>query len=109
MLGLAPPMQATAISVDEKRRALDGLLQSAALRRAEQLRHFLQYIVEEEIAGRGAQIREWDIAVRALNRPSTYSTEKDSIVRTRAHALRQRIEEYYRVEASHAEVRIEVP
>lgn len=102
-------MQAGAISTDEKRSALNDLLQSVTLRRAEQLRQFLHYVVEEEIAGRGAQIREWDIAVRALNRPPSYSPETDSIVRTRAHALRQRLEEYYRIEAPHAEVRIDLP
>jgi hypothetical protein len=102
-------MNASAISADEKRRALNELLQSVTLRRAEQVRQFLQYVVEEEIAGRGSQIREWDIAVRALNRPTGYMPETDSTVRTRAFALRQRLVEYYKVEAPHSEVRIELP
>ena len=102
-------MQASAVSADEKRRALQEVLQSTTLRRAEQLRQFLQYVVEEELAGRGGQISESDVAVHGLHRPATYSPETDSIVRTRAHALRQRLAEYYSVEAPHSEIRIELP
>lgn len=102
-------MHATGISAEEKRAALAQLLSSVTFRRAEQLRQFLQFVVEEEIAGRGTQIREWDIAVRALNRPPSYTPETDSTVRTRAHALRQRLAEYYRIEAPDAELRIDLP
>ena len=102
-------MNASAVSTDEKRKALQHVLQSVTLRRAEQLRLLLQYVVEEEIEGRGAQIRESDIAVRALHRPANYTPETDSTVRTRAHALRQRLAEYYEIEAPGAEVRIELP
>ncbi|HYO83630.1 MAG TPA: hypothetical protein VES20_19670 [Bryobacteraceae bacterium] len=102
-------MNALAVNADEKRRALQDLLNSATLRRAEQLRRFLEFVVEEEIGGRGPQIREADIAVRALQRPASYTPESDSIVRTRAHALRQRLAEYYRLEAPSAEIRIELP
>lgn len=99
----------TAISADEKRAALAQVLASVTFRRAEQLRQFLRFVVEEEIAGRGTEIREWDIAVRALNRPPSYTPETDSTVRTRAHALRQRLAEYYRIEAPDAELRIDLP
>jgi hypothetical protein len=102
-------MHAALISAEEKRAALQQVLGSVTFRRAEQLRQFLEFVVEEDIAGRGARIREWDIAVRALNRPETYAPETDSTVRTRAHSLRQRLAEYYRIEAPDAEVRIELP
>jgi hypothetical protein len=102
-------MHATGISAEEKRAALQQVLGSVTFRRAEQLRQFLEFVVEEDIAGRGARIREWDIAVRALNRPDTYTPETDSTVRTRAHSLRQRLTEYYRMEAPDAEVRIDLP
>lgn len=102
-------MHATGISAEEKRAALQQVLSSITFRRAEQLRLFLEFVVEEEIAGRGTQIREYDIAIRALNRPSNYAPEVDSTVRTRAHSLRQRLAEYYRIEAPEAEIRIELP
>lgn len=97
------------VSEDEKRLALEQVLRSAAFRRSDQLRHFLSFVVDEAIAGRGAEITECDIAVKALRRPDSYAPETDSTVRTRAHALRQKLAEYYREEAPHAEVRIEIP
>ena len=102
-------MHAVGITAEEKRRALQEVLGSLTFRRADQLRQFLEFVVEEEIAGRGAQIREIDVAVRALGRPASYSPETDSTVRTRAHALRQRLGEYYESEAPQSEIRIELP
>ncbi len=101
-------MKAAEIGAEEKLRALQEVLQSVTFRRCEQLRNFLSFVVAEEVAGRGPVIREWDIA-RVLGRPANYSPDTDSTVRTRAHALRQKLEQYYREEAPGADVQIDVP
>jgi len=72
------------------------------------LRAFLRYVCHLEIAGRGAEISEYRIAVEALGRPQNYTTAEDSAVRSRAHALRGKLEEFYTNEMPDAPVRIEM-
>jgi hypothetical protein len=62
-----------------------------------------------ELAGRAAALHEYLIAVEAMGRPMAYSTEEDSSVRRRAHALRQKLDEVYATELADANVRIHVP
>ena len=93
----------------DKRAALDDVLSSATFFRASQVRNFLRYICEMELAGRGATLHEYLIGVEALGRPTAYSTEDDSSVRRRAYALRQKLEEVYAKELTDARIRIDVP
>jgi hypothetical protein len=93
----------------EKRAALEQVLQSATFTRASQVRNFLRYICEMEMAGRGAALHEYLIAVEAMGRPAAYSTDSDSSVRRRAYALRQKLESVYANELTTARIRIEVP
>jgi hypothetical protein len=98
-------------TVDEidKREALEQVLQSETFVRASQVRNFLRYICEMELAGRAAALHEYLIAVEAMGLPSTYSTDDDSSVRRRAYALRQKLDRVYAHELAEAKVRIEVP
>jgi hypothetical protein len=93
----------------DKRRALEQVLRSATFTRARQVRNFLRYICEMELAGRAAALHEYLIAVEAMGRPTAYSTEEDSSVRRRAYALRQKLDEVYATELADANVRIHVP
>ena len=85
------------------------MLQSVTLLRASQVRNFLRYICEMELAGRGATLHEYLIGVEALGRPTAYSTDDDSTVRRRAFALRRKLEQVYAGELAHAKIRIAVP
>ena len=96
-------------SVEEKRAELRAVLASETLFRSEQLRAFLRFVCEKEMAGTAGQITEYDIGVEALGRPASYSPAEDSSVRTRAYELRQRLQRYYTVESPGAVVRIELP
>jgi hypothetical protein len=93
----------------DKRQALEQVLRSATFTRARQVRNFLRYICEMELAGRAAALHEYLIAVEAMGRPMAYSTEEDSSVRRRAYALRQKLDEVYATELADANVRIHVP
>jgi len=93
----------------EKRAALEQVLQSATFTRANQVRNFLRYICEMEMAGRGDALHEYLIAVEAMGRPAAYSTDSDSSVRRRAYALRQKLAAVYANELTGARIRIEVP
>jgi hypothetical protein len=93
----------------EKRAALEQVLQSSTFLRASQVRNFLRYICEMELAGRAAALHEYLIAVEAMGLPTSYSTDDDSSVRRRAYALRQKLDSVYATELAEARVRIEVP
>lgn len=93
----------------EKRAALDEVLQSATFIRAGQVRNFLRYICEMELAGRAAALHEYLIAVEAMGLSAEYCSDDDSSVRRRAYALRQKLDSVYATELSGARVRIEVP
>jgi hypothetical protein len=95
-----------AFSSAEKQQALDLVLRSQVLARADQLRKFLRYICEMEDAGRADEITEYSIGTEALGRPRDYSPAADSGVRGRAHDLRQKLEQFYEVENPHARIRI---
>jgi hypothetical protein len=93
----------------EKEQALEAVLKSRSFARSDQLQGFLRYICEMELAGRGNEITEYLIATGALHRPSDYTPNEDSSVRSRAHALRHKLQEFYETESAEAEWRIELP
>lgn len=96
-------------SVDAKRSALDAVLASRAFDRSDQLKRFLRYVCEMELAGQGQELTEYRIGVEALGRPQNFSPADDSIVRNRAYAVRKKLDEYYASEAPEAPVRIVLP
>lgn len=96
------------ISVADKRVAMARVLQSKALSRSEQLRSFLQYVCDAEIAGEAHKINEYAIGVTALGRSSGYSPAEDSCVRTRAYELRNKLRVFYEQESRGEAVRISI-
>lgn len=97
------------VNAEDKKAALESVLQTASFLRAEQLRQFLRFICDMEISGRAAEITEYLIGVEALGRAPGYSTAEDSIVRRRAIDLRDKLDEVYTSELSGAPIRIELP
>jgi hypothetical protein len=96
-------------TAEEKRAALDEVLQTATFVRAGQLQGFLRLICEMEIGGRAGAINEYLIGVEVLGRPEGYSPSQDSVVRRRAVDLREKLDEVYAGELATAAVRIELP
>jgi hypothetical protein len=93
---------------EQKRAALEAVLHSHTFARADQLKCFLKYVCEMEMAGRGHELTEYLIGVEALGRPANYSPGDDSAVRTRAFALRKKLQEFYEQEQPDAALRIEL-
>ncbi len=96
------------MTAEEKRNALEQLFQSRVLRRCDQLKKMLRFVCDAEIEGRAGELNEYLIGVEALGRPASYSPTEDSIVRTRAYELRNKLARYYASEAPDAAVRIEI-
>ena len=94
------------VGSQEKRDALDRVLQSQTFARADQLKKFLRYVCEMEMAGRAEEISEYSIAVDALGRNSDYSAADDSTVRGRARDLRLKLQQFYHLECPDESIRI---
>src|SRR6185295_17290825 len=71
-------------------------------------KNFLKYVCEMEMAGHGHELTEYLIGTEALGRPASYSPGDDSAVRTRAFALRKKLQEFYEHEQPNAALRIEL-
>ena len=108
-VGAEGSMSNEKITDPEIRDALSRVMGSPVFVQAEQLRAFLGYIVEAELAGRGSSLNEYLIGVEALGRPQGYSPMEDSIVRNRALSLRKRLSEYYESEGIGDPIQISVP
>ncbi|MGH9833039.1 MAG: hypothetical protein ACRD9Y_08480 [Blastocatellia bacterium] len=96
------------VTAEQKRAALEAVLRSNTFARSDQLKSFLKYVCEMEIAGHGHELTEYLIGVEALGRPSQYSPGDDSGVRNRAFALRKKLHEYYELENPDAPIRIDL-
>lgn len=95
-------------SVEQKQAAIEAILHSQTFSRADQLKSFLKFVCEMELAGRGHELTEYLIGVEALGRSPNYSPGDDSAVRNRAFALRKKLQEYYEHEHPPVPLRIEL-
>lgn len=78
----------------EIREALDGILNSRTFGRAEQLKKFLSFLVEETLAGRGSQITAESVAVAVFDKSNGFKSSSNPVVRVAAARLRKRLQLY---------------
>jgi tetratricopeptide (TPR) repeat protein len=74
---------------------LEHLLSSPKIRTRKLIKKFLQYVVEETLAGRGAELNQYTIAVHGLGKPADFSPIYNPIVRIEAGRLRKLLDEHY--------------
>lgn len=87
---------------------LNAVVGGAALARAPQLQAMLRYLVTETLAGRGHQIKAFNIAVDVLGRGPDFDPTQDTIVRVQAGRLRTALAEHYTGVGRSSPVRIEL-
>ena len=73
------------------------------------LSKFLLYIVAETLEGRASEISEHQIGVHVFDRPSSYRTVEDNIVRNYARQLRRRLADYFEEEGASESWHIDIP
>jgi tetratricopeptide (TPR) repeat protein len=88
---------------------LERILKSAPLISSPSLCRFLRYIVEETLAGRASEIKEYPLGVRVFDRGEDFNPRLDPIVRVQARNLRARITRYYQGPGADDPIRIELP
>jgi hypothetical protein len=82
---------------------------SREFQRASRLRAFLTYVVDRKLAGSSCEITEVLIGHRVFGLPIDYNPGDNSIVRTQARTLRDRLERYFRGDGAHEPVLLEIP
>jgi hypothetical protein len=97
------------ISPSQVQAELEAVLRSPAFERSERLQRFLRFICELTLKGEGTRINEYLIGSEVFQRGAGYSPSEDSIVRRQAHALRQKLQDYYASDGGDHEIRIELP
>ena len=75
------PSADVAVSRDEIDAQLALLFEHRLFKTSPALQRFLEYVVAEEYAGRGPEIKAYSIAISALERPDSFDPQSDPIVR----------------------------
>ena len=91
------------------RNQLERILQSADFKASEKQRAFLNFVVDEALAGRSSQLKGYTIAVSVYGRPEGFDPQVDPIVRVEARRLRRALDHYYHTAGKNDPVRIEIP
>jgi hypothetical protein len=105
-------MNAAQTALNEKDRFLaevDRVLHSETLRTSEVSRRLLKFLAEKSASGEAEQLKEYTIAVDALDKPSSNDPRHDSTVRIQMGRLRRKLAEYYSSEAKDSEFAIDLP
>jgi hypothetical protein len=91
------------------RAALERIAGSAPFHASPALVAFLGFVVEEVLAGRGANLKAYTVATLGLGRGSDFNPQSDAIVRTEARRLRRALAAYYAEAGREDPVRITLP
>jgi TolB-like protein len=85
-------------SASAVRQQLAKILQSKIFIQSEKLSRFLLFVVEHVIEGNPVCLKEYLVGVEVYDRKPPYDPSQDSIVRTEARRLRNKLKEYYGAE-----------
>lgn len=85
------------------------ILASAVFRKSRRLSDFLAFVCNRYQAGELTQIQEQRIGVEVFGRSEGYHVGEDSIVRSQARFLRQRLEEYFLHEGRDEAILLTIP
>lgn len=77
------------------REQLARILASRHFARTTRLARLLRFVVEQALAGRAAELKEYSIATAVFDKPESFDPRLDAIVRVQARALRERLDAYY--------------
>jgi TolB-like protein len=100
------PSPDSSLSEQAIRQELARILASRTFRAAQGQRKFLAYTVDKAIANDGYLLKEYVIGTEAFGRDQSFDPRFDSIVRTEARKLRNRLAKYYETEGREQPLRI---
>jgi len=90
-------------------RELEAVLASPHFCNSKRYPTLLRHIVENTLSGKLDLLKERTLGVEVFDRPPTYDTNSDTVVRYTAGEVRKRLLLYYSEHASHSGIRISLP
>ncbi len=90
-------------------RATGRILKSGPFLHAPRRQRFLEYIVNETLAGRGERLKGYSIAQEVFDRSDAFDPNVDPIVRVEAARVRDKLREYYEADGRSDPIRIDLP
>ena len=91
------------------REQLVRILNRGPFHQSKRRQRFLEYIVNETLAGRGERLKGYNVALEVFDRPETFDPTVDNLVRIEAARLREKLREYYGTDGRSDTIHIEVP
>ena len=82
------------------RAQLSRILSSDAFARSDRMKRFLSYVVEQWMKHSDSGLKEYTIALAVYDKPASFDSRLDPIIRVEASRLRAKLREYYEDEGS---------
>jgi tetratricopeptide (TPR) repeat protein len=99
----------SAVEGNAMRETVHRILASPGFEKSGRARELLTYLVNEEIAGRGEQIKGYTIAVDVFGKGTKFDASTDPLVRVHVGRLRDLLDTYYRNEGASDAFRLRIP
>jgi len=91
------------------REQLVRILNSGPFHQSPRRQRFLEYLVNETLAGRGERLKAYNVALEVFGRPESFDPVTDPLVRIEAGRLREKLREYYGTEGQSDAIHIDLP
>jgi TolB-like protein len=91
------------------REQLVRILSSGPFHQSQRRQRFLEYLVNETLAGRGERLKAYNVALEVFDRPETFDPVIDPLVRIEAARLRDKLREYYAGDGQRDPILIDLP
>ena len=91
------------------REQLDRILHSGPFLQSPRRQRFLEYLVNETLAGRSERLKGYSIALEVFDRPETFDPTVYPLVRIEAARLREKLREYYGTDGQSDPIHIDLP
>ena len=91
------------------REQLVRILNSGPFHQSQRRQRFLEYLVNETLAGRGERLKGYNVALEVFDRPETFDPITDPLVRIEAGRLREKLREYYGTDGQDDLIHIDLP
>jgi len=88
---------------------LSSILTSTHFKSAKKMQAFLKYVVRKTLAGKGDKLKQYTIAVEALDFPLDFDSDINPVVRIMAGRVRERLEKYYSGDGANDALCITIP
>ena len=91
------------------REQLVRILNSGPFHQSQRRQRFLEYLVNETLAGRGERLKAYSVALEVFGRPESFDPVTDPLVRIEAARLREKLREYYGTDGQDDVIHIDLP